>query len=184
MLVATQIITIGYIPKDWKSNAHGEKYISTGDTDTSNTFELSVTIERDDDALVQKHSVWVRLMDPKTGNWDTITISHSIDEHPGDNWWRDDSELWSTIAEFSSSLTGEMYSISGAQLAGCWRIFNNESSDEDHEIGLGLRMIDSSGGEFDNDGGSLNGKFYLHYTVSFDGVYDDDEEKIIIITDA
>jgi hypothetical protein len=182
MLKVERSITIGWIPKDWYSNAHGEQYISIGDADTSNTFELSVIIEHDDDVAIPKYSISLRQIDVKTGSWHTVLLSHRIDENEGDNWWQDDAELWVTVAGLSSSLTGGMHTISGAQLAGCWRIFNNESDDDDHEKSLGLHLIEQSGGEFYNDDGSFNEKFYVHYMVSFDSTYDDDEEKVIIVT--
>jgi hypothetical protein len=185
VLKVERLITIGWIPKDWQKNAHNEQYISIGDTDTSKTFELSVMIEHDDDALVPKHSIFADQIDVKTGKvaaFLSVPIRHTIDDKDGDDWWQDDSELWATVAALCSSLAGGRYTISGAQLAGCWRIFNNESDDDDYEKSLGLDLIAQSGGEFFNEGGLFNEKFYIRYMVSFDGTYDDDEEKVIIAT--
>jgi hypothetical protein len=73
------------------------------------------------------------------------------------------------------------WGISGAQLAGCWRLFDNESDDDVHEEGLKLEVIAFTAGEFSNEDLIHNSKLYARYMISYGGEYYDEEEKVILI---
>jgi hypothetical protein len=78
-------------------------------------------------------------------------------------------KLWTAIAKDLAKLSGQKgVAISGAQLVGCWRIFNQGFYGEE---GLGLKVVaegEDCGGEFANKDGRHNGKFYVRYTMQID----------------
>jgi len=178
MTLIHQSLVIGWIPSDWSESSRGDTLICCGDPNGSGTAELSLHLEHDDN----QGTDWVPNFTAEMTDSVTGQVTHKVFTlSSNDNWWSDSSSLWSSIAKFSFELSSGTAKISGAQLAGCWRILNNESDDDEHEQNLGLQRLDSSCGEFDNERLEFNGMFYAHYTISCDGDYDDDEEQVILI---
>lgn len=155
-----QVLTFGFIPKDWSENQNQDQLISVGDPETSNTREFNIEIVEDDESVMTISGLGLnttRVVDP-------------------DEFWNNKSQLYMDLSkkvevEFGAKLKPKL-------LQQLWALFQDELED-DVDCLVVVAEGDEDGAEFINDGAEYNGCVYARYFSE-----EDDEicgEKIVVI---
>lgn len=145
-----QNMTFGFIPKDWDTEL---ERISVGDPAGSQTTEVNFKFS---DTHFEFPDTKVLVTD---GLWD-----------PESDFWKEITKVLLTL------FPGVNAKLNPSTLGRAYQIFTEE---DDDYTGLILVAGPEDGGEFRNDDGQYNGKFYFKYDYEDDGEYF--EERILIL---
>jgi len=146
----SQNMVVGFIPKDWDT---GLERVCVGDPAGSRTIEVNFQFVEEKFEFPSEE----------------ILVDGNI--------WNPDSNFWSEVAQTLQKYFPEVSeSLNPNNLGRAYKIFTDEDSDL-----KGLKLVAESGdgGEFINDEGQYNGRFYFRFELEDDGEYFD--ERIIII---
>lgn len=147
---STQNMTFGFIPKDWDTEL---ERISVGDPAGSQTTEVNFKFSG---AHFEFPNANILVTD---GLWD-----------PESDFWKDIAKVLLTF------FPGVNTKLSPSALGRAYQIFSEEDNDY---TGLILVAGPEDGGEFRNDDGKFNGKFYFKYDYEDEDEYF--EERILIL---
>lgn len=142
-MISTHYLTIGYIPSDCTSDR-----IICGDPEISNTKEVSLKMDADDNKIVSID----------TNEMIEVDVADFLNER---------SKLWKQVTKkFCSDFTES--ELKPNMLGACWAIFMDEISGKK---GITKLADEEDCGEFHNRGGCNNGTFYVRYQLEEDGEY-------------
>jgi hypothetical protein len=149
-MTSSQNMVLGYIPDDWDVNL---ERISVGNPEGSHTIEISFRFTDKGFELPDE----------------IISADQDI--------WNENSQFWKTLAKSLKNYFPKISTNLNPKTLGCaYQIFTEEGNNYE---GLELVANPSDGGEFENDNGKYNGKFYIKYEYEDEGEYFD--ERILII---
>lgn len=150
-----QLLVIGYIPKNNRS-----EHISTGDTESSGTKEVSFYFY---DGFVHTESKNIKFK---------LQIRNGFNTH-----YSEASKLWKDIATYAEKkLTSGKHRLSPRHIARCFLLPQDEA---DSRVGVTNVATPSDCGEFRNEDGSHSGKYFIKYE-EFDGEEYLDENVYVI----
>jgi hypothetical protein len=146
----SQNMVVGYIPQNWDPKL---ERVCVGDPTGSKTVEVNFQFVEDKFEFPAQN----------------IIVDGGI--------WIPSSNFWSQVANTLQRYFPQVNVIVNPNNLGrAYRIFTEEDNDF---TGLELVAGPADGGEFRNDKGQYNGRFYFRYESEDDGEYFD--ERIIII---
>lgn len=148
--MSSQNMIFGFIPRDWDTEL---ERISVGDPAGSQTTEVTFRFS-------DTHFEF-----PKCN----ILVT--------DGLWDSESDFWKEIAKvLLTYFPGVTTKVNPSALGRAYQIFTEEDNDY---TGLAFVAGPEDGGEFRNNNGKFNGKFYFKYEYEDEGEYF--EERILIL---
>jgi len=146
----SQNMVVGYIPEDWDT---GLERVCVGDPSGSRTIEVNFQFVGDKFEFPGEEMV--------------------VDG----NIWNPASDFWSQVAHTLQKYFPKVSKrLNPNNLGRAYKIFTEEDNDFN---GLELVAGPEDGGEFSNEEGHYNGRFYFRFESEDDGEYFD--ERILII---
>lgn len=154
-----KVLSIGFIPNDWRESQNEDQRISVGDPETSNTREFDIEIVEDDDSVSELSGL----------------KPDSTRKLEGDEFWDKASQFYKDLSRKIKTEYG--IKITPKLLQQLWALFQDELADNVHNLIVVAEEDD--GAEFVNDDGEYNGCIYVRYFLE-----EDDEvygERVVVI---
>ncbi len=144
-------LDIGFIPDDCESDL-----ISVGDPDNSGTLEVLLKISEEEVKV-----------DDLSFEWDK-------------GIYESNSKFWKEILKAVENSFGfKRPELNAKKLGRAYVVLAGENDSDDEWVGFEVVSDESDGGEFSNEDGKFNGKYYVRYQEEFEG--DFQRERVIVI---